>query len=137
MILRCDCRTTQLGQDLFAESQVAIDPEMGRDDMKRPFFYGWVIAAVAWVIYGFGIAPGYFSWGFLARDMIDDIGLTREQAGSVFGLFTFLYSASSPLVGVALVRWKLRTIICAGSLLAACGFIIVSRAESQFGCLVG
>jgi MFS family permease len=105
--------------------------------MKRPFFYGWVMAAVAWVIYGFGIAPGYFSWGFLARDMIDEIGLTREEAGFVFGLFTFLYSASSPLVGLALVRWKLRTIICAGSLLAACGFIILSKAESQFGCLVG
>jgi MFS family permease len=105
--------------------------------MKRPFFYGWVIVAVAWVVYGFGIAPAYFSWGFFAREITEELHLTRGQVGLVFGLFTFLYSASSPLVGLALTRWNLRTIICGGSLLAASGFYVLSQAETLFGCLMG
>ena len=87
--------------------------------MQRRFFHGWLIVAIAWFVYGFGIAPGYFSWGFLSREMIDELGLTRGEAGFVFGVFTFLYSGSGILVGLALTRWKLRSIMCGGS--AACG----------------
>lgn len=104
--------------------------------MKLPFFYGWIIVALAWMIYGFGIAPAYFSWGFFAPEVIDELGLTRQDIGLVFGLFTFLYSASSPLVGLALLRLKLRVVICAGSLLAGTGFVLLSRAETLFDCLL-
>jgi len=104
--------------------------------MRLPFFYGWVIVALAWLIYGFGIAPAYFSWGFFAPEAIDELGLSRREIGLVFGAFTFLYSASSPLVGLALLRFNLRTIICAGSLLAATGFMLLSRAETLFDFLL-
>ena len=105
--------------------------------MKIPFFYGWVIVGVAWLIYGFGIAPAYFSWGFFAKELIKDLHLTRGEIGFVFGLFTFLYSASSPLVGVALMRFSLRTIICGGSLLASIGFLFLSQSGSIAGCVIG
>ena len=41
-------------------------------------FYGWILVAVAWIIYGFGIAPAYYSWGQFAPKVIEELGLTHE-----------------------------------------------------------
>ncbi len=105
--------------------------------MKPPFFYGWIIIPVAWLIYGLGISPGYYSFGQFSEPFIDDLGLTRQQYGLIFGIFTFLYSGVGPIVGMAQSRVGLRAVMTGGSLMAAAGFIVMSRAENLTTAIIG
>ena len=98
--------------------------------MARRRFYGWFVVAVAWVLYGFGISPAYYSWGFFTPEIIDDLSLTRAQAGYIFGLFVFLYSGVGPITGMAISRWGIRRVITAGAALAAVGLFLVSTIQT-------
>ena len=98
--------------------------------MARRFFYGWFLVGIAWVLYGFGMSPAYYSWGFFTPEIIEELGLTRAQMGYVFGLFTFIFSGVAPLTGVAMNRWGIRAVLSAGAATAALGFLLVSRMDS-------
>ena len=87
--------------------------------MRTRFFYGWILVGIAWVIYGFGISPGYYSWAFFSSEIIADLGLTRADTGFVFGLFTFVYSGIGPLAGMAISRWGVRVVMSLLSLRGA------------------
>lgn len=106
---------------------------------RKPIFYGWIIIAAAFTTYGFGISPAYYSWGFLSGNssMLDDLGFERGRFGLIFGIFTFMYSAVGPLVGVAMSRWGIRRVMISGSISAAVGFFIMSRAETLAMCILG
>ncbi len=60
---------------------------------RSGFFYGWVIVVIAWILYGFGIAPAFYSWGQFAPTLIEDLEISRANFGLIFGMFTFIYSA--------------------------------------------
>lgn len=109
------------------------------DDNTRTsrLFYGWPLLVIGFLIYGLGVSPAYYSWGFFAPEVIAELGLTRAQIGEVFGTFTLTYSAVSPLVAFAIARFGLRITVTAGALVAACGFVITSQAYSLFGFYVG
>jgi MFS family permease len=93
-------------------------------------FYGWPLVAVAWVLYGFGVAPAYYSWGFFLPEVIEELGISRTQSGQIFGVYAFVGAAVAPLVGWALGRFGIRWMITLGSLAAAGGFWMVSRADT-------
>ncbi len=93
-------------------------------------FYGWPLVVVGWILYGFGVAPAFYSWGFFLPNTIAELGLSRTQAGLVFGMYTLCGGMAAPLVGVALSRFGLRRTIVAGSLAGALGFFLTSRAGS-------
>ena len=105
--------------------------------MTKPnrFFYGWILVAVACVCYGFGLSPAYYSWGFFAKDVMADLGLSRAAVGGVFGLFVYLFSGVGPLVGMAQSRWGIRRVMTAGACTAAVGFALMSRADSLLDCI--
>ena len=46
-------------------------------------FYGWPMAAVAWLLYGLGVMP-FYSWGFLLPEMLEELGLSRADGGLVY-----------------------------------------------------
>ena len=102
--------------------------------MRTRFFYGWILVGVAWIIYGFGVSPGYYSWALFTPEIIADLGLTRADTGFVFGLFTFVYSGIGPIAGMAISRWGVRAVMTAGSLTAALGFYLLSSADSLLEC---
>ncbi len=93
-------------------------------------FYGWPMVAVGFVTYGLGIAPAYYGLGIFASALIDDLGLTRQQIGEVFGAFTFSYGLISPVAAAVIRRWGIRSTVTAGALCAAAGFWVVSEAAS-------
>jgi OFA family oxalate/formate antiporter-like MFS transporter len=101
---------------------------------KRGIYYGWILVAVGLVCYGFGISPAYYTWGFIGPELKQDLGLSREQIGSVFGVFQFVFSAVGPLVGIAIGRLGLRATMTTGSICAALGFWMLSRADSVWDC---
>lgn len=102
----------------------------------RGIYYGWILVGVAFVFYGFGISPAYYSWGLLGRPMSEELGLDREQLGRVFGVFALAYSIMSAVSGVALGRWGIRKVVTAGLLTTTAGFALLSRIDSFAGALV-
>jgi MFS family permease len=98
--------------------------------MRPPLFRGWYVVAAALFCYGFGISPAYYSWGFFAPEVVDELGLTRQQVGDVFGIFSLVFSIVAPLVGLAIDRWGVRATVAAGAMVAAAGFWLTSRADT-------
>ena len=100
------------------------------------FFYGWWLVGFAWILYGFGAAPGYYSWSFFSPEIIDELDLTRAQTGAVFGLFTFMFNSIAPVTGLAIARWGTRRVMVVGNLFTAPGCWLLSGAGSLWECLV-
>lgn len=93
-------------------------------------FYGWPLVGIGFVVYGLGIGPGYYSWGFFAPEVMADIGLTRQQVGQIFGAFTLTFAVAGPLAAWSIRSWGLRGTVAVGALVAALGFWLTSRADS-------
>ena len=104
---------------------------------KNVFLYGWFMVAIAWVCYGFGISPAYYSWGIFSDHLIEDLSLSRTQFGAVFGVFTLLYSCVGFIVGPAMGRWSIRAVMSFGFVTSAIGFLYLSRADSLLDCFIG
>ena len=104
--------------------------------MKHGFFYGWVILVVAWFTYGLSFCSGYYSWSVVSPLIVADVGLTRENMGTVLGLFMFLLGGAGPLVGVAIARFGVRMVIPMGCTISAVGFVLMSRADSYWDCIL-
>ena len=100
------------------------------------FFYGWWLLGFAWILYGFGAAPGYYSWSFFSPEIIDDLALTRGQTGAVFGLFTFMFNSIAPITGLAIARWGTRRVMVVGNLVTALGCWLLSDAGTLWECLI-
>ncbi len=103
----------------------------------RERFYGWYLLVAACFIYGFGITPGYYSWGQFFKGLESDYHYTRADLGMFSGIFTFLYSAVGPLVGWAQRRFSIRSVMTFGALMMAAGYFIVSNADTKFEFFVG
>ncbi len=97
-------------------------------------FYGWFLLAIVWVLYGFQASPGYYSWPFFAPDIVEDLGLTRAQVGSVYGSLTFMFAVTAPLAGRAIARWGARSVLVVGNLIMAAGFWGLSGADTLLEC---
>ena len=96
---------------------------------KGPF-YGWYMVGVGHFCYGFGVSPGYYSFGFYALEMRDELGLSKEQIGDIFGIFSLVMSVVALAGGYAITRWGLRRVVSTGALVSAAGFFLLSRAQS-------
>ena len=105
---------------------------------KGKFFtYGWFMVAVAWVCYGFGISPAYYSISRFAASFTAELDLTREQYGIVFGVFTLFYSCVGIFVGPAMARWGVRAVMVCGFVTTSIGFFYFSRADSLWESIIG
>ncbi len=105
--------------------------------MRSRFFYGRVIVLVAGLCYGFGMSPMYYSWSMFAPRIIADLGIDRAGIGGVFGLFNVLYQCVGLLVGLAIVRFGLRSVMAAGFCTTAAGLLFVGRADTALDCYLG
>ena len=95
------------------------------------------MVGIGFLIYGLGIAPAYYGLGVFASSLIEDLGLTRQQIGEIFGAFTFTYGLVSPVAAAVIRRWGIRATVTAGALCAASGFWVVSQATSATELYIG
>ncbi len=100
--------------------------------MKRKRYYGWPLVGVGFIFYGLGIAPAYYSWGFFAPEIIDELGISRQDIGSIFGAFTLALALSSVPAAAAIQRFGLRITVSLGAVIAAAGWLMVGKADSLF-----
>src|SRR5437868_6657471 len=90
---------------------------------RRPFFYGWVIVAVAFVTMGIGV-NARTAFSLLFPPILDEFGWERGVTAGAFS-FGFLISAGlSPLLGRLMDRRGPRLVIEMGVGLMASGMFL-------------
>lgn len=92
---------------------------------KIPFYYGWVIFAVTFLIYMFMYGLRY-SVGVFFTPVQDEFGWTTTMTASAVTVFFWVYAASAPLVGNLAERIGVRRIVLVGGLLLGGGGALVS-----------
>ncbi len=109
---------------------------------RLPFFYGWIIVAVAFVTVALGVTART-AFSLMFPPIVDEFGWDRGLAAGAFS-FGFLVSAlASPLVGRMMDRRGPRFVIEIGVILTAAGLLAATRIESPWqlyatlGVLVG
>lgn len=109
---------------------------------RLPFFYGWIIVAVAFVTVALGVTART-AFSLMFPPIVDEFGWDRGLAAGAFS-FGFLVSALlSPVVGRVMDRRGPRFVIEIGVLLTAAGLIAATRIETPWqlyatlGVLVG
>jgi sugar phosphate permease len=98
--------------------------------MSSKRFYGWPLVGVGFLIYGLGIAPAYYSWGFFAPEVMAELGISRQQVGTVFGALTVTFALTSFLSAAVIHYFGLRVTVTVGALICALSWFLVGRAES-------
>src|ERR1700716_1017923 len=89
---------------------------------RLPFFYGWVIVAVAFVTVALGVTART-AFSLMFPPIVDEFGWDRGLAAGAFS-FGFLVSAlASPVVGRLMDRRGPRFVIEIGVLLTATGLL--------------
>jgi len=93
------------------------------DPIRLPFFYGWILVAVAFVTVGLGVnARTAFSLFF--PPILDEFGWERGLTAGAFS-FGFLVSAAlSPFLGRLMDRYGLRVVIEGGIGLMGAGLLL-------------
>ena len=109
---------------------------------RLPFYYGWVIVAVAFVTMAFGVSART-AFSLLLPPLIEEFGWERGVVAGAFS-FGFLVSAVlSPFVGRAMDRRGPRIVIGAGVCMVAGGLLAAPVIEQPWqlyatlGVLVG
>ena len=122
---------------------VAEDPRPPRPGVRRPpFFYGWVIVAVAFVTMAVGV-NARTAFSLLFPPILDEFGWERGLTAGAFS-FGFLVSAAlSPALGRLMDRRGPRVVIELGVLLVAAGSMLATLVSrpwhlyATLGLLVG
>ena len=90
---------------------------------RLPFYYGWVIVAVAFVTMGVGITART-AFSLLLPPLVEEFGWRRQVVAGAFS-FGFLVSAAlSPLVGRAMDRRGPRVVVEAGVAMMGGGLLL-------------
>jgi MFS family permease len=110
--------------------------------LRLPFFYGWVVVAVAFVTMGLGV-NARTAFSLLFPPILDEFGWERGMTAGAFS-FGFLVSAVlSPCVGCLMDRRGPRVVIEMGVGLMAAGLLLAPLAHQPWhlyatlGVLVG
>lgn len=90
---------------------------------RLPFFYGWVIVAIAFVTMAIGVTART-AFSLLMPPLIDEFGWERGLAAGAFS-FGFLVSAiASPLIGRVMDARGPQVVILAGVILLGTGLLL-------------
>ena len=92
---------------------------------KKSINYAWIVVGLAFIICAFGFSIFYsFSLFFVA--LLKDFGWSRSVIAGAFALFQMIFSVSSPLVGILVDRFGVRTVFLLGSLILGAGLALSS-----------
>lgn len=98
---------------------------------RLPFFYGWVIVAVAFVTIALGVTART-AFSLMFPPIVSEFGWDRGLAAGAFS-FGFLVSGlCAPLVGRLMDRRGPRVVIELGVVLTAAGLLLAPRIESPW-----
>ena len=98
-------------------------------DAKRlPFYYGWVVFAVTFLIYAFMYGLRY-SIGVFFTPIQQEFGWTTATTASAVTVFFWVYALAAPIVGSLATRIGVRKTVLIGGLLLGGGGALVSQVQ--------
>jgi len=97
-----------------------------RWEKKLPFYYGWVIFAITFLIYMFMYGLRY-SVGIFFEPIRNDFGWTNAMTASGVTIFFWVYAFTAPLVGQLARKIGVRKTVLMGGLLLGGGGVILSQ----------
>lgn len=103
-------------------------PRHGGLAARLPFFYGWVVVAVAFVTMGIGVnARTAFSLVF--PPILDEFGWPRGETAATFSIGFATATLYAPFLGLVFDRFGIRFMLPLGALLVSGGFALASLAS--------
>ncbi len=92
---------------------------------RLPFYYGWVVVAVAFVTMGIGVNIRT-SFSLLFPPILDEFGWSRGETAGAFSVGFLVSAAIAPLLGVVMDRLGPRWINPIGAVLVSAGLILAT-----------
>ncbi len=102
-------------------------PKPSRQLARLPFFYGWVVVAVAFVTMGIGV-NARTAFSLLFPPILDEFGWDRATIAGAFSIGFFASAFYTPFIGMAMDRFGPRLVIPFGVLLVAAGLVLATGA---------
>ena len=109
---------------------------------KLPFYYGWVVVAVAFVTLAIGVNTRT-TFSLLFPEMLAEFGWDRGSTAAAFSFGFLAATVYAPTVGMLMDRFGPRVVIPAGALLVSAGMVAMAFVTRPwhlyltFGILVG
>jgi len=101
----------------------------GKMDARRlPFYYGWVVFAVTFLIYAFMYGLRY-SIGVFFTPIQQEFGWSTATTASAVTVFFWVYALAAPIVGSLAARIGVRKTVLIGGLLLGGGGALVSQVQ--------
>ena len=91
-----------------------------------PWYYGWNVIAVAMLFQAVTFGIGLYSFTFWVSPLMAEFGASRGSILFAMTMATLGIGVLAPVVGPALDRLSIRTLVCSGALLFAAGLALMS-----------
>ncbi len=95
---------------------------------RLPFFYGWVVVAVAFVTMAIGVSTRT-AFSLLFPPILAEFGWERATIAAAFSLGFVASAFYTPLIGAAMDRFGPRLVIPFGALVVSAGLILATRSR--------
>lgn len=96
---------------------------------KLPFFYGWIVVAVAFITMGIAI-NARTSFSLLFPAILDEYQWDRGLIAGAFSLGFIVSSAAAPVFGYIMDRWSPRIAISLGALMVVVGLGLATALQT-------
>ena len=100
---------------------------------RSGIYYGWWIVFAAASIVFLSAGTFFYGFGLLVGPLTAEFGWSRAAVSVGFSLRTEVGGVAAPLVGVLVDRVGVRRLTAAGVVIAAIGFVLLSRVQSLTG----
>jgi MFS family permease len=112
--------------------------------VAKPVFYGWILLAVLWLVFGFNLGFPAYGGPVLNTAMALDLGFSRETLGLITTFYIIMSGLPGPVVAMAVNRFGVRRTLIAGSLMNVAGATFMATVAQSgaaaylgFGLVVG
>ena len=95
---------------------------------RLPFFYGWIVVAVAFVTMGVGV-NARTSFSLLFPPILDEFGWASGETAAIFSLGFVAAMLYGPFLGAAIDRFGVRRVLAAGALTISAGLALATEAS--------
>ena len=89
---------------------------------RLPFFYGWIVVAIAFVTMGIGV-NARTSFSLLFPPILDEFGWSRGTVAATFSVGFIVSTVLTPFIGAMMDKVGPRVVLPLGALLASIGLI--------------
>ena len=92
---------------------------------RLPFYYGWVVVAVAFVTMGIGVNIRT-AFSLLFPPILDEFGWTRSETAATFSIGFLASTLITPLLGGAMERLGPRWVVPFGAAIVSVGLVLAT-----------